>query len=46
MYFTFGTDRAFEQLMQERTGTEHFDSGEAVTPEGCSTCRFYRPRWK
>lgn len=46
MYFTSGTDRAFEQLMQERPGADHFDSGEAVTPEDCGTCRFYRPRWK
>lgn len=30
MYFTSGTDRAFEQLMQERPGADHFDSGEAV----------------
>lgn len=46
MYFTSGTDRAFEQLMQERPGADHFDSGEAVTPEDCGTCRFYRPHWK
>ena len=46
MYFTSGTDRAFEQLMQERPGADHFDTGEAVTPEDCGTCRFYRPRWK
>ena len=46
MYFTSGDDRAFEQLMQERPGADHFDSGEAVTPEDCGTCRFYRPRWK
>ncbi len=46
MYFTSGSDRAFEQLMQERPGADHFDSGEAVTPEDCGTCRFYRPRWK
>lgn len=41
-----GTDRAFGQLMLERPGANHFDSGEAVTPENCGTCRFYRPRWR
>ena len=46
MYFTSGSDQAFEQLMQTRPGTDHFDSGEAVTPEDCGTCRFYRPHWK
>lgn len=29
MYFTSGSDRAFEQLMQTRPGADHFDSGEA-----------------
>ena len=46
MDFTSGSDQAFEQLMQRRPGTDHFDSGEAVTPEDCGTCRFYRPHWK
>lgn len=46
MYFTSGSDRAFEQLMQDKPGFDHYDSGEAVTPEGCGTCRFYRPYWK
>ena len=46
MYFTSGDDRAFEQLMQERPGADHFDNGEAGAPEGCGTCRFYRPYWK
>ena len=46
MYFTSGTDRAFEQLMQGKPGFDHYDSGEAVTPEDCGTCRFYRPHWK
>ena len=46
MYFTSGSDRAFEQLMQTRPGADHFDSGEAGAPEGCGTCRFYRPHWK
>ena len=46
MYFTSGSDRAFEQLMQARLGADHFDSGEAGAPEDCGTCRFYRPHWK
>ena len=46
MYFTSGSDRAFERLMQEKPGFDHYDSGEAVTPEDCGTCRFYRPHWK
>ena len=46
MYFTSGSDRAFEQLMQSKPGFDHYDSGEAVTPEDCGTCRFYRPHWK
>ena len=46
MYFTSGSDRAFEQLMQTRPGADHFDNGEAGSPEDCGTCRFYRPHWK
>ncbi len=46
MYFTSGSDRAFEQLMQGKPGFDHYDSGEAGTPEDCGTCRFYRPHWK
>ena len=46
MYFTSGSDRAFEQLMQGKPGFDHYDSGEAVTPEDCGTCRFYCPHWK
>ena len=33
MYFTSGSDRAFEQLMQQRPGADHFDSGDAGAPE-------------
>ena len=40
MYFTSGSNRAFEQLMQGKPGFDHYDSGEAVTPEDCGTCRF------
>ena len=46
MYFTSGSDRAFEQLMQGKPGFDHYDSGEAVTPEDCGSCHFYRPDWK
>ena len=35
MYFTSGGDRAFEQLMQQRPGADHFDSGDAGAPEDC-----------
>ena len=35
MYFTSGSDRAFEQLMQTRPGADHFDNGEAGAPEDC-----------
>ena len=38
MYFTSGSDRAFEQLMQGKPGFDHYDSGEAVTPEDCGKC--------
>ena len=27
MYFTSGSDRAFEQLMQGKPGFDHYDSG-------------------
>ena len=46
MYFTSGSDRAFERLMQGKPGFDHYDSGEAGAPEDCGDCRFYRPGWK
>ena len=46
MYFTSGQNRAFERLMQERPGFDHYDGGGADAPEDCGTCRFYRPDWK
>lgn len=46
MNFTSGPDRAFERLMQEKPGFDHYDGGGADAPEGCGTCRFYRPDWK
>ena len=41
MYFTSGSDRAFEQLMQTRPGADHFDSGEAGA--GARRCFFIVP---
>ena len=46
MYFTSGSDRAFESLMQGKPGFDHYDSGDAGAPEDCGDCRFYRPDWK
>ena len=43
MYFTSGQNRAFERLMQEKPGFDHYDGGGADAPEDCGTCRFYRP---
>ena len=46
MYFTSDQNRAFERLMQEKPGFDHYDGGGADAPEDCGTCRFYRPDWK
>ena len=46
MYFTSGSNRAFESLMQGKPGFDHYDSGDAGAPEDCGDCRFYRPDWK
>lgn len=46
MYFTSGSDRAFESLMTGRPGFDHYDSGGAGAPEDCGTCRYYRPDWR
>ena len=46
MYFTSGSDRAFESFMQGKPGFDHYDSGDAGASEGCGDCRFYRPDWK
>ena len=46
MLFTSGPDRAFERLMQEKPGFDHYDGGGANVPEDCGSCRFYRPDWK
>ena len=39
MYFTSGSDRAFESLMQGKPGFDHYDSGDAGAPEDCGGCR-------
>ena len=45
-YMTAGTLQAFEALMQEAPGDDHYDSGcEGICPE-CRSCRFHRPYWK
>lgn len=46
MYFTSGSSRTFESLMQGKPGFDHYDSGRAGAHEDCGTCRFYRPHWK
>ena len=46
MYFTSGQDRAFERLMQEKPGFDHYKGGGANAPEDCGSCHFYRPDWK
>lgn len=46
MYFTSGQNRAFERLMQEKPGFDHYKGGGANAPEDCGSCRFYRPDWK
>ena len=33
MYFTSGQNRAFERLMQEKPGFDHYDGGGADAPE-------------
>ena len=45
-YMTVGTLQAFEALMVEKPGFNHYDSGcEGITPE-CRSCLFHRPHWK
>ena len=43
MYFTSGGDRAFEQLMQQRPGADHFDSGDAERRRIAATAAFTAP---
>lgn len=43
MQFTNGGHRAFESLMKDRPGSDHYDSGvDGPFPE-CRTCRYHRP---
>lgn len=45
-YMTAGKLQAFEALMTEKPGFEHYDSGcDGICPE-CRSCRFHRPNWK
>lgn len=45
-YWTAGKLQAFEALMTEKPGFEHYDSGcDGICPE-CRSCRFHRPNWK
>jgi Zn-finger protein len=46
MYFTSGSSRAFESLLQGKPGFDHYDNGSAGVYEDCGACRFYRPHWK
>lgn len=43
MYFTNGDHRAFESLMQDRPGSDHYDSGvDGPYPE-CRGCWEHQP---
>ena len=42
-YFTSGSSRAFEKLMQSKPGFDHFDSGEVGEYEDCTDCRHHQP---
>lgn len=45
-YFTAGKLQAFEELMQDIPGFNHYDSGhDGICPE-CRSCQFHRPLWK
>lgn len=46
MYFTTGSKRAFELLMQQKPGFDNFKADCVAADEDCGTCRFYRPKWK
>lgn len=43
MYFTNGGHRAFESLMQDRPGADHYDSGAAGQFLECRDCRYHWP---
>ena len=43
MYFTNGDHRAFESLMRDKPGSDHYDSGvDGPYPE-CRGCREHQP---
>lgn len=45
-YYTAGKLQAFEALMREVPGFDHYDSGcDGICPE-CRSCRFHRPHWR
>ena len=43
MYFTNGDHRAFESLMQDRPGSDHYDSGADGPYPECRGCREHQP---
>lgn len=43
IYFTDQEHRAFERMMQETPGFDHYDSGEKDAPPECRDCHSYRP---
>lgn len=45
-YNTAGILQAFEALMQDVPGFDHYDSGCDGICEECRSCRFHRPYWK
>lgn len=47
MTFTSGSTRAFERMMKDVPGFDHFETKKntGVCPE-CKNCRFHRPQWK
>lgn len=45
-FMTAGRLQAFEALMAEVPGFNHYDSGcDGIFPE-CRSCGFHRPHWK
>ena len=46
MYFTDGSSRAFEMLMQGNLGFDRHENGGCADCEDCNACHFYRPHWK
>ena len=44
-YMTAGKYQAFEALMTEVTGFDHYDSGSDGICAECRSCCFHRPHW-